>query len=133
MIEDLERVGSIPATRSNLVSVPCGSCHLCCRLMTPILPEKGDNPKDYQTAICISPGKAPYMILDRRDNGDCIYLGHDGCTIHDHAPWTCRTFDCRDLFRNSDRPGRKLAVKRGEVAPGIFERGRELIEADKCR
>lgn len=112
------------------VEVPCGDCRLCCRLMTPILPEKGDNPAHYQTAICLTPGKPPYLILDRNPNGDCVYLGQDGCTIHDRAPWTCRTFDCRQLFLNSDRAGRRLAVKRGEVDKRIFDRGRELL---KCQ
>lgn len=96
--------------------------------MTPILPEKGDDPSSYQTAICISIGKDPYLILDRHENGDCVYLTPDGCSIHDRAPWTCRTFDCRAVFRNSDRPGRKLAVKRGDMPKEIFERGRELLE-----
>lgn len=110
------------------VNVPCGNCRLCCRLMTPILPEKGDNAFEYKTALCISPRKEPYLILDRHPNGDCVYLTPEGCSIHDRAPWTCRTFDCRAIFRNSDRAGRKLAVKRGEMPKEIFDRGRELLE-----
>lgn len=109
--------------------VPCGTCHLCCRLMTPVLPEKGDDPNMYQTAMCFTSGKAPYMILDRHENGDCVYLGGDGCTIHDRAPWTCRDFDCRIVFMNSDRTGRRLAVKRGDMDARIFVRGRELLES----
>lgn len=109
--------------------VPCGACHLCCRLMTPILPEKGDDPTQYQTATCHTPGKAPYLILDRKDNGDCFYLGENGCTIWDRAPFACREFDCRNTFKNSDRAGRRLAIKRGDMSKEIFERGRELIEA----
>lgn len=111
--------------------VPCGACHLCCRLMTPILPEKGDDPARYQVAMCHTPGKAPYMILDRLPNGDCVYLGPDGCAIHDRAPWTCRDFDCRAVFRNSDRPGRRLAVKKGDMSKEIFDRGRELLRVGR--
>jgi hypothetical protein len=95
--------------------------------MTPILPEKGDDPSQYQTATCYTPGKAPYMILDRHDNGDCIYLGELGCKIWDRAPWTCKNFDCRDVFKNSDRIGRKIAIKRGDMSKEIFDRGRELL------
>jgi len=95
--------------------------------MTPILPEKGDNAFDYQTAMCYTPGKTPYLILDRKDNGDCIYLGPDGCTIHGRAPWVCRDFDCRNTFKNSDRIGRKLAIKNGDMPKAIFDRGRELL------
>jgi len=95
--------------------------------MTPILPEKGDNPASYDTALCLTPGKEPYLILNRKDNGDCIYLDDRGCTIHDRAPWVCREFDCREVFRNSDRQGRKLAIKRGTMSKEIFNRGRELL------
>lgn len=107
--------------------VPCGDCHLCCKLMTPILPDKGDDPAQYQTAMCHTPGKAPYMILDRHANGDCVYLGADGCTIWDRAPFVCRDFDCRNTFKNSDRAGRRLAIKNGDMSKEIFDRGRELL------
>ena len=107
--------------------VPCGDCHLCCRMMTPILPEKGDDPAQYQTAMCYTPGKKPYMILDRHPGGDCVYLNDNGCTIWDRAPFACRDYDCRAIFMNSDRAGRRLAVRRGEIDARIFKRGRELV------
>jgi Fe-S-cluster containining protein len=108
--------------------VPCGDCHLCCKLMTPVLPEMGDDASSYSTAMCFSPGKAPYLILNRHDNGDCVYLGPHGCLIWERAPWTCRRFDCREVFKNSDRAGRKLAVKHGDMSKEIFDRGRELLK-----
>jgi len=118
-----------PATpRSSRNVVPCGSCHLCCRMMTPVRPEMGDDPSSYQTAMCFTPGKAPYLILDRHPNGDCVYLGQFGCTIWERAPYECRQFDCRAIFKNSDRIGRKLAVKRGDMSKEIFDRGRELLK-----
>jgi len=95
--------------------------------MTPLHIDRGDDPSRYQTAMCYAPGQAPMMILDRKDNGDCVYLGESGCTIHDDAPWVCRDFDCRAIFRNSDRQGRKLAIKRGHMPKAIFDRGRELL------
>jgi hypothetical protein len=106
--------------------VPCGPCHLCCKLMTPVLPR--DDPSQYQTAMCYTPGKVPYLVLDRHANGDCIYLGPDGCTIWHRAPSACREFDCRNTFMNSDRQGRKLAVKHGLMPKAIFDRGRELLK-----
>lgn len=111
------------------VSVPCGSCRLCCRMMTPLHPEHGDDIGSYQTALWVKAGQEPMIILDRLPNGDCVYLGENGCTIHERAPRACRMFDCREMFKNSDRLGRRLAVKRGEVAPEIFRRGRELLGA----
>jgi len=96
-------------------------------MMTPIRVDRGDDPAAYRTAVCHTPGKAPYLILDRLPNGDCFYLGEHGCTIHDRAPYECRMYDCRRMFMQSDRAGRRLAVKRGEVDAGIFKRGRELL------
>lgn len=117
-------------TRSH---VPCGDCHLCCRLMTVLHPEKGDDVSSYQTAQWYRDGidKPPIVILDRLPNGDCFYLGEHGCTIHRRAPISCREFDCRSIFAGSDRPGRRLAAKQGLMPKAIFDRGRELIEASQ--
>lgn len=101
--------------------------------MTPVQPDKGDDPSKYQTAVCYTPGKAPYLIIDRHANGDCVYLGAHGCTIWDRAPVVCREFDCRASFKNSDRAGRRLAIKRGDMSKEIFERGRELLDVDRSR
>ena len=96
--------------------------------MTPVRPEMGDDPSSYQTATCFTPGKAPYLILDRHANGDCVYLGPLGCKIWERAPYACKQFDCRAIFKNSDRIGRKIAVKRGDMPKEIFDRGRELLK-----
>lgn len=111
--------------------VPCGGCRLCCRMMTLLRPDKGDQAGEYQTAQWYRDGvdKPPVTILDRLPNGDCAYLGPAGCTIHDRAPYECRMYDCRRMFLDSDRAGRRLAVKSGKVDKRIFERGRELLEA----
>jgi Fe-S-cluster containining protein len=109
-------------------TVPCGSCHLCCKLCTPLHPEHGDREEEYQTAVLLVPGKPPQRILDRLANGDCVYLGRNGCMIWDRAPWVCRDFDCRSAWRNSDRGGRRLAIKQGKMTKEIFARGRELVE-----
>jgi Fe-S-cluster containining protein len=97
-------------------------------MMTPVRPELGDDPASYQTAMCYMPGKPPQLILDRQANGDCVYLGPDGCTIWDRAPVTCRAFDCRTLFKDSDRAGRRLAIKNDIIPKALFDRGRELLK-----
>lgn len=97
--------------------------------MTPLRPEKGDDISQYKTALWLNPSSGiPMIILDRLPNGDCFYLGPDGCTIHDRAPYECRKFDCRQAFRDSDRAGRRIAIKRGDMKKEIFARGRELIK-----
>ena len=36
-------------------------------------------------------------MLDHKPNGDCIYLGNGGCTIHESKPRMCREMDCRKV------------------------------------
>ena len=35
------------------------------------------------------------LVLQRRSNGACVRLGAQGCTVYEHRPSACRTFDCR--------------------------------------
>ena len=65
--------------------------------------------------------------LRRMPNGDCVYLGERGCTIHGRAPHVCQRFDCRELFKKSDRAGRREAVKSGKLPKALFDRGREML------
>ncbi len=75
------------------VDLPCDGCRECCRGDAIYLhPECGDDPGQYRTV--------PYngrLILDHAENGDCTYLGPEGCTIHDSAPVVCRELDCREI------------------------------------
>lgn len=54
----------------------------------------GDDPSAYFTR----PGPNGERVLARGANGDCVYLGPDGCRIHDRKPYECRAFDCRAYF-----------------------------------
>ena len=76
------------------LDVPCNGCRLCCdgdaiRLLP------GDDPTQYQTEPHEMIRGA--LMLAHRKNGECVYLGEWGCTIHDRAPLMCREFDCRNL------------------------------------
>jgi len=42
------------------------------------------------------------LMLAHTPDGDCVYLGEAGCTIHDHAPALCRAADCRALALRID-------------------------------
>jgi hypothetical protein len=99
-------------------------------MMTILRPDKGDDASQYNVAQWYRDGvdKPPVIILDREPNGDCSYLKGNRCSIWDRAPYECRQYDCRAMFKNSDRPGRKLAVKNGVVPKAIFDRGRELLQ-----
>ncbi len=81
--------------------VPCGTCHHCCQKeLIPIRPERGDDPAAYDTFESSDPttGKRE-RYLRHQPNGDCVYLGAEGCTIHGRQPAVCKAFDCRVFFQ----------------------------------
>src|SRR5450432_1435754 len=81
-----------------LGNVPCNGCRACClHDMIPLLPERGDLIWTYKHEV-VATAAGPKAVLQRGETGECIYLGRDGCTIHDRAPAICRAFDCRQLF-----------------------------------
>ena len=90
---------SPPETAENN-AVPCGTCHHCCTHEWIFLrPEQGDIAELYDTVDIVSPTTGlPAKALAHKPNGDCIYLGDSGCTIHGRHPAVCRAFDCRRFF-----------------------------------
>lgn len=114
--------------------VPCAGCTACCRNELLFLhQEMGDRPADYMTKPAFNPltGRVG-VALQQRKNGDCIYLGAGGCTIHGRAPAICREFDCR-LFvaRIGGRPAQRRALKSGLVTKDIFDAGRARMHTLK--
>ncbi len=82
------------------LSVPCGTCQHCCKdEWILVKPEEGDVVERYDTIDIVSPITGlPVKALRHKPNGECIYLGPDGCTIHGRHPAICRVFDCRRFF-----------------------------------
>lgn len=76
-------------------AVPCNGCTACCQFgdMPMLQPELWPRDQGYKT---ITRNGKRYLQL--KDNGDCIYLGETGCTIHETRPHACRPFDCLDLL-----------------------------------
>lgn len=116
----------MPRARPETRDVPCGSCHLCCRADSIILhPKYGDDPSLYETEP--EPRFPGMLRLKHKSNGDCIYLGEDGCTIHEYAPVICRSFDCRELVKLTPYTQTRKLVKRGILDRHTINRGRELL------
>ena len=110
-------------------NVPCNGCRLCCTNdMIFLHPAEGDRPADYLTQQVFNPitGKAGHM-LQKKPNGECVYLGPAGWTIHDRAPVICRTFDCRKLYRKFGLAERKRMVRAGVVDQAVFDAGRRRL------
>ena len=112
------------ATRAD---VPCGKCRLCCQTL--IVPLAQEEYAAYDWAWVVKQdGTRLGRALKRRPNGDCVYLGEAGCTIHGRAPHVCQRFHCRELFRRSDRPGRRQAIASGKIPKILFDKGRDMLK-----
>ena len=111
--------------------VPCGKCRLCCQTMiVPLSREEVESGEYLWAWITKRDGTRLGQALQRKPNGDCVYLGESGCTIHDRAPHVCRRFSCMDLILKTDRAGRRKAIKSGELPKSLFDRGRELLKLE---
>lgn len=110
-----------------LVKVPCNGCTACCRNDLLFLhPELGDIAASYQTQSAVNPitGREG-LALKHKPEGGCIYLGEEGCTIHDRAPAICREFDCRRFYLGfTDRAERRRLVRQGFVSKDVLDAGR---------
>jgi hypothetical protein len=107
-------------------NVPCGSCRACCRHEYVVLfPEYGDDPKCFDHVPL--PG-TDLLILRQLANGDCVYLGEGGCTIHERAPAVCRRFDCRTYFLSMTRNERRMH-ERADLKVEIFEAARKRLHS----
>ena len=80
---------------SALPPLICAGCRACC-IGDPILilPNRGDEHRRWKTRKRPD-GKRELM---RGADGNCVYLGEHGCTIHGKQPYMCRVYDCRKHF-----------------------------------
>src|SRR5262249_14920143 len=46
-----------------------------------------------------------WVVLGYDQHGRCPMLGDRGCTIYEHRPRTCRTYDCRVFAASDIDPG----------------------------
>jgi len=111
-------------------SVPCGSCHLCCKSeVLALLPDEGDDVSSYDHDLIDIPNMGQIPVLKHKPNGDCVYLGEDGCTIHDRAPFICRIFDCRRWYQSHTRAERRKMIANSVATRDVFDAGRERLDS----
>ena len=109
-------------SRRGVNVVPCNGCTACCR-------------KD---AVPLDPGEelryrselaGPRWILAHKPNGDCVYLGDGGCTIHETKPNACRWYDCRKVVATYGTDAmQRQAVANGALKVAIYEAAKALRE-----
>jgi Fe-S-cluster containining protein len=79
--------------------VPCGDCTACCRSsqFVHIGPDETDTLAHIPSALLFAAPRLPkgHVLMGHDDEGRCPMLVDDRCTIYEHRPRTCRTYDCR--------------------------------------
>ena len=114
---------------TKLGDVACGACHACCRSeLIAVLPDEGDKLADYEHDVLFVPALGEIAYLKHKRNGDCFYLGRDGCTIHHRRPHICRIFDCRAFYLSKARSERQAISKGSPLSRVIFNAGRERVK-----
>lgn len=85
--------------KGNGITVPCGECTACCRssYFIHIKPDEKRTLARIPAELQFSaPGlPAGTVLLGYDENGKCPMLIDDKCSIYEHRPLTCRSYDCR--------------------------------------
>jgi Fe-S-cluster containining protein len=93
--------------------VPCHGCSACCTSFqfVHIGPDETDALAHIPARLLAPALRRPrgHVVLGYDERGRCPMLIGDGCSIYDHRPRTCRTYDCRvfaatGLAVDKDRP-----------------------------
>jgi Fe-S-cluster containining protein len=79
--------------------VACGTCTACCRSAQFILigPDETDALAHIAADLLFAAPRMPkgHVLMGYDEHGRCPMLSDTGCTIYEHRPRTCRTYDCR--------------------------------------
>ena len=79
--------------------VPCDGCTACCTSsqFVHIEPDETDTLAHIPQALLFPAPGSPFgrLVLGYDENGHCPMLVDGACSIYEHRPRTCRTYDCR--------------------------------------
>jgi hypothetical protein len=109
--------------RGDAGPVPCGDCSACCCYAgIPV-----DKRRDRKRLPCLLTERNAdgELVLQRHAAGACVHLGEQGCTVYEHRPSACRSFDCRafsamGLVEHCD--GRRIGSSPRPSKPGPSRR-----------
>ena len=124
-------VGSLPTPAhafERRSSVPCNGCRVCRQKeLVALFPDRGDVVADYETTQLTLENGSTLDIVAQKPNGDCVYLGDQGCTIYDRAPAICRAFDCRKYFVSLSRNERRVMERMSNHKFEVFAAARKRL------
>lgn len=79
--------------------VPCGGCTACCTAsqFVHIGPDEVDTLAHIPAELLFPAPRLPrgHVLLGYDEQGHCPMLVDGACSIYEHRPRTCRTYDCR--------------------------------------
>lgn len=79
--------------------VPCGGCTACCTSsqFIHIGPDEAETLAHIPAELLFPAPRLPAgnVLLGYDENGHCPMLIDGACSIYEHRPRTCRTYDCR--------------------------------------
>ena len=97
--------------------VPCGACTACCTSsqFVHIEPDEVETLAHVPAALRFPAPRLPagHVLLGFDERGHCPMLVDGACTIYDHRPRTCRTYDCRVFTAAGVEPD---AARQPEIA-----------------
>jgi uncharacterized protein len=92
-----EMQGAIRGERGS--DVPCGTCTACCTSsqFIHIGPDEADTLNHIPAELLFPAPRMPrgHVLLGYDERGHCPMLINNQCSIYEHRPRTCRTYDCR--------------------------------------
>jgi uncharacterized protein len=87
--------------REDDARVPCDGCTACCTASQFIViePDEVDTLAHISREVVFPAPRLPrgFMVLAYDARGHCAMLEDGGCSIYEHRPRACRTYDCRLL------------------------------------
>ncbi len=85
--------------------VPCDGCTACCTSsqFVDIGPDEADTLAHIPSELLFPAPRRPagHVLLGYDEQGHCPMLVDGSCSIYEHRPRTCRTYDCR-VFAAAD-------------------------------
>jgi Fe-S-cluster containining protein len=98
--------------------VACGECTACCRSGQFVLvgPEERDALAHIPAELLFPAPHLPgHQVLGYDAEGRCPMLGERGCTVYEHRPRTCRTYDCRVFAASGVAADKPLVAERASA------------------
>jgi hypothetical protein len=101
--------------------VPCGGCTACCTAsqFVHIGPDETDTLAHIPPDLLFPAPRLPagHVLLGYDERGHCPMLVDGRCSIYEHRPRTCRTYDCRvfaaaGVVADQGDPPKKLIARR---------------------